>query len=239
MNQLSNEQAFDFSTIGAYTTGEIKETAFARVLLVGPPKAGKTTSLLTAPKPLLINCDGPNAAKGAAHHSGCANDVPILDAFSIQSWKLAVSNARKAVAAGAVKTVIVDTVTLLADNILDELKAKKFEGFLLWNEFDSVIRIQLKQLLSLDAHVFLVFHMDASHEDGAGILPLFPGSGKRKIAGMVDDWLLFDMVPNRNPQRQFILAPQDNWTGSCRNINRSQVCAATVPALFEALGIVA
>lgn len=230
---------FDFAALGAYTTGEIKGSAFARILLVGPPKSGKTVACMTAPKPLLINCDGPNAALSAANYSGAAPNTPILDAFSIQSWKAAVSSAKKAVAAGAVKTVIVDTVTLLADNVLDELKAKKFDGFLLWNEFDTAIRIQLKQLLALDAHVFLIFHMDSGHEDGAGILPLFPGSGKRKIAGMVDSWVLFDLVPNRVPQRQFVLSPQDNWHGSCRNMNRADVCAATIPALFESLGIAA
>jgi hypothetical protein len=232
-------EKFDFASIGAYTTAEIKESAFGRFLIVGPPKSGKTSALLTAPKPLLINCDGPNAALGAAHQAKCPDDTPILDAYSIQSWKLAVQAAKKVVAAGVCKTIIVDTVTLLADNILDELKAKKFDGFLLWNEFDSIIRIQLKQLLSLDAHVFLVSHIDSGHEEGAGIMPLFPGSGKRKIAGMVDNWVLMDLMPTRVPQRQFVLSPQENWHGSCRNLNRANVCPATVPDLFAALGIAA
>lgn len=237
--QLASKPAFDFSTIGAYTAGEIKETAFARVLLVGPPKAGKTTALLTAPKPFVINCDGQNAMLGAVYHSGAEDSVPILDVYSIQTWKSAVQAAKKVVAAGACKTIIVDTITLLADNVLDELKAKKFDGFTLWNEFDSVMRIQLKQLLALDAHVFLVSHVDGGHDDAEGIMPLYPGSGKRKIAGLVDNWVLMDILPGRKPMRQFVLSPQPGWHGSCRNINRTDTCEATVPALFQALGIVA
>lgn len=227
---------FNLADLGCYTAAEIAESAKARVLLVGPPKAGKTSALCTAPKPLLINCDGPNAAKGAANI--VQQDFSVIDVSSIATWKKAVDIACKAVAAKAVESIIVDTLTLLADNVLDQLKIQGFVGFDTWNEMDLVIRGTLKRLLALDAHVFLSCHMHSTHDGGEGIIPLYPGQGKNKIAGMVDDWLLMDCVPGRKPERQFILSPQGaSWKGDCRSWKRADVCEATIPALFEALGI--
>lgn len=227
--------AFSLADLGCYTAAEIAESARARVLIVGPPKCGKTAALVTAPKMLLINCDGPNAAKGAANVVD--QEFSVIDVQSIASWKRAVDIAKKAVAAKVVESIAVDTLTLLADNVLDQLKTQGFQGFDLWNELDSVIRGTLKQLLQLDAHIFLTCHMHASYEGGAGILPLYPGQGKNKIAGMVDDWLLMDCVVGRKPERQFILSPQSDWGGNCRSWKRQDTCEATVPALFAALGI--
>lgn len=224
----------DLDAMNIYTADGLAADAYARVLLLGAPKAGKSVALASAPTPYIINCDGANALRGAVNQE---KKFYAIDVHSSSGFTKAVSNAEKLVKAGLVKSVVVDTITLLADTVLDDLKVKGFAGFDLWNEFDAAIRIPLKQLLKLEAHVFASAHIDGGADEKAGILPLFPGSGKRKIAGMFSEWIYIDYQPGRKPERQFILTGQDNWHGGCRNFKRIEVCDATVSALFNALGI--
>ena len=196
-------QAIDLKALGIYTGAEVKTAAKARVLIVAPPKIGKTCALATAPKPFIINCDGKDATVGATNIIGPG--YMGFDVTTIKTWNAAIEAAKKVVAAGAAESVCIDTLTLLGDNILDQLKARGSKEFTLWNEFDTEVRLGIKELLKLDAHILATAHMYYSHEDGAGVLPAFPGQGKNKIPGMFHEWILMTCDPLKNPMRQFVL----------------------------------
>jgi hypothetical protein len=67
---------------------------------------------------------------------------------------------------------------------------------------------------------------------------LIAGSAKTVIPALLDDWILFDFVPNRKPHdRMFQIGPQGKWASGGRNVTRSCQVPATVPAMFAELGI--
>jgi hypothetical protein len=132
------------------------------------------------------------------------------------------------------ETVIVDTVTLLQDKLIREC-AMTLEGRELWAEVLDQLTDGLSNIMALDAHVFFVAHMVGDSEEG--IMPMLKGAAKQWVPANVDEWVLLDVDAQRTPQRQFLLGPQRNWNKSGRNVSRSFAVAATVPALFEELGI--
>jgi hypothetical protein len=222
--------------LGVYTNDDIQQSAYARVLVLGPAKGGKTTCLaLSAPSPLIINCDGPNATKGAANQGA---KFLSIDASNRKSWNHAIKVAQQLVESGRVKTVIVDTISLLADFLHDDI-ATTLSGFDLWRELEEQLMLKgLKKLFNLEAHLFITAHMAPTHESIAGVLPVLKGSSKTRIPAFVDDWVMLDVKPGLTPhERMFLLGAQENWSASGRNIKRTCAVAATVPALFEELGI--
>ena len=211
------------------------ENDFARVLVLGPPKVGKTTCIVgTAPRPLVINCDGRSATKGARLQGA---EFHVVDAVNRATWVKAVKTACTAVREGLVRTVVVDTITLLADNIVDDASVT-LSGFDMWNDVKAKLVGGLKQLMQLDAHVFVIGHMTAGHDTEPGIMPMIGGQAKTLIPALIDDWVLLDFLEGRKPhERQFLLGPQGKWTSGGRNIKRSCQVEATVPALLAELGI--
>lgn len=226
----------DLKSLGVYTHKEVADSSYARIMLLGAPKIGKTTCLTTtSPKPLVINCDTGSALKGPQNQGG---EFLAVNALTYGGWKKAQATAAKLVTAGLAETIIVDTITMLADTLLDALKAEEFSGFDLWNEFDAEFRGGLKSLCDLKAHVFLVAHLTPQYsdkeDDSAGIVPLIPGQGKVKIAGMVDDCIL---MIKEGKKRSFVLGHQKSWNYEGRNMVRDEVIEADVEIMFEKLGI--
>jgi hypothetical protein len=232
----SDEHAALLEQLGVYTNDDIAQSAYARVLLLGPQKGGKTTCVSkTAPSPLIINCDGPNATKGAANHGAKFMSV---DASNRKSWGHAVKVAQQLVGARRVRTVIVDTISLLSYFLQKDIETT-LSGFDLWTELEQQLMAKgLLKLCQLEAHLFVVAHMTPVHESAAGILPVVKGSAKSTLPGFLDDWVMLDVKPGRTPhERMFLLGAQENWSASGRNIKRTCAVEATVPALFEELGI--
>jgi len=216
----------------------VQANAFARVLLLGPPKSGKTSSvLLTAPRPILhINCDySVSAAKGAARLGAEFQTVFVT---SRASWFGAIRGAIKAAEAGEFRTIAVDPISVFGDTALTELKAANYEGWALWGALEDTIVGGCKLLLAAPAHVFLISHMTAGGEETAGILPAIGGRTKLKLPSVVDDWVVLDLEPERKPhERQFLIGPQKYWSGACRNAQRTCSIPADIGVLLSELGI--
>lgn len=223
----------EMAKAGIRTQEDAKSKGKASILIVGRPKVGKSTCLATtAPAPFFLNCDGKAALVGAAAEGG---KYMAKDVTNLQTWKEGIDLAEKLVKAGDAQSVVVDSVSLLYDTLVESLEAGR-DGYELWGEVLKVGIRGIKRLAKLDAHLFLVAHLN---KDGPeGIVPMIPGKSREKIGGLVNDWVLFDYQHGRKPhERLFLVGPQEGWNASGRNARRSCEVEATVPALFAELGI--
>lgn len=219
---------------GFEASDTLKSEAFARILLLGAMKIGKSTVCLeTAPGPVLnLNCDGIGASQFAAKRGARFGEALVT---SIATWDTYTKAAAQAAADGNARTIIVDTVTLLADTILGELDMRNLDGFEKWNALEEKLKLGLRRLLAAPAHVIFIAHMDPRDDEIAGICPLIPGKVKVWLPSKVADWVLFNI--NEAGERHFVLGQHDRWKHGGRNVKKPTVVEAHVESLLEELGI--
>jgi len=242
--EVRTPPAVDLASLGITTGAEAQKDAYARILVLANYKVGKTTAIATtAPKPLIINCDGLGATTGAQHiNSQFEDEVEFLvkDCNSSMQWAASVEAAYKLAEAGIIKTVAVDTATFLLASLKVEAENKKFAGFDLWNEVDSTFSKPWRKLLKIPAHLIVTTHITPGYEGEAGIAPSIQGSAKTKIPGAMHDIVLMDCVADRKPhERVFYVGPQGaKWSSTgCRNTKKSAIIEADFLKLFKELGI--
>jgi len=230
-----------------YSADEAQKNAFARVLLLGPPKCGKTVACsTTSPRPVdVINCDGKYAiAPVPLYGKFESGDFEAMNVRCNAEWQAACREEHARACKGEVRTIVVDSLTLLADSILDEARQARpgakldFDGWSLYA--DAVMghegRSGLRLLLDAPAHLIITAHMAPVGDYVAGILPAIPGRViPNKLPGLIDDWILFECTTSG--ERRFVLGPQDNWNHSGRNIRKVTKIAADVNLLLKELGI--
>lgn len=229
----------DLTKYGAHTSDDVQSSSYARILVLGGMKIGKTTALLTtSPRPGIINCDADDATKFAAKTGA---KFLQWNAYTKSQWAKGVHAASMAVGDGVINTVIVDSMTLLGNNIVDELGVLHGEDKRgLYGDLIKVLMAGVKKLCKLQAHIFFVAHLSPDHDEVAGIVPLIGGQTKVLLPAFVSDWVLFRCDPEASDPalvRQFVLGAQGKWSASGRNIKRPNVIPATVPELFAELGI--
>lgn len=241
---MTEPTKLDLKALGIMTTAEIQDDEFARVLLLGLPKTGKTTMVVsTAPGPVLhINCDGRTASAYARNHKGA---TPLeISVTSPETWKKGVENACKLACAGGCRTIALDSVSLLADMLVDKLGIKH-TGHELWREVQALLVNGIRKLATVPAHLFVIAHYAPPQKDDepstAGVLPLIGGASKHKIPALLNDWVMFDAVPPKppatEPERRLLVGPQKFWSSSGRNARRSVALPADACALLDELKI--
>jgi hypothetical protein len=225
----------DLSSLGITTYTSESPCKYARALILGPSKTGKSTALATAPKPLFLNADGVSSLKGAlgVHPGVVLGELPFRTRADVQKG---MKQTKDAVKAGLVESVIFDSLTVFAWRLLEELEhgSAKLEGFDLWREYRRYLEKTVLDLCELNAHVFLVGHITPGEETAVGELPGISGSAKTRIPAVIDDWVGFTFDP-KTGNRQFLLGPQKDWSYGARSVTESVKVPATVPDLLKAM----
>lgn len=215
-----------------YTDTELQESAYARVLLTGDRKVGKTTSVLTtAPGPIaVLNADGQGAPMAAKRHG--AKDLLILDVDSCELWLKGCRAAKDLAAAGKVKTIVIDTVTLLVNNVISVEMGRKFSGFDIWRETLQCFLAGFGTLRQAQAHLFVLGHYDL--QDGQLTLD---GKLKKDVPALIHDIVHLDFNPKRDPDRAFHIGPSASGLSGGRNCDENKIIPANVGELLKELGI--
>lgn len=223
--------------LDVYNEADVHSDAWGRVLILGDAKAGKTTCVaLTAPRPILfINCDGDKSAlTGAAHLGARFRAVDVIDE---RTWSRAIDFALDEAKHERVATIVVDTLTLLADSLVDSLR-QHMSGHDLWRKFLETMTGGIRDLKTARAHLVVIAHAAASGNELVGLLPAVPGKSASRIPAMLADWVWLDLDMKTKPlMRSFLVGPQKSWSHGCRNARRTATIDADVSLLFEELGI--
>lgn len=188
---------------------------------------------------MIINCDGRDAVIGAAAQMNeeQLDSTLIANARTITQWDEARREALKLSKEGKVRSVLVDTASLLSDTVVSELKVT-LDGFKLWDEAKNIIYGGIDELAeNLQAHLFVNCHIDALSGDDApaGILPMIAGSSKRWIPAAMSDIVYLDA--GTDGSRKFLLGPQKFWPFQGRNMKRTMAIGADVRIMLKEFGI--
>lgn len=215
-----------------YDETQLAEGAYARVLLTGDPKTGKTTSVLcTAPGPIaVLNCDGPGAPMAAKRHG--AKDLKILDVDCADRWLKGVDASIKLAKAGEVRTVVVDTITHLVNVVLELEMSRRYQGFDIWkNVYNKTIDGLAALKDELDAHLVVCSHFSVKD----GVIPL-DGKMKSVLPGFTHDIIHLDYSDKNDPPRQYIMGPSASGLAGSRRIDKGMMIPADFSQALEILG---
>ena len=198
-----------------------------RMLLVGAAKSGKTTSAVkTCPGPVYVmNTDGKGALDPVVALGG---EFTADDVTSVGSFMTALSYLRRDLK--FFETVVFDNITGFSDMVLTEVRNEvgRDDPRVIYPEYSRRLMGCINALLTLPRHLVIIGHAEPGEKDtpgGFGHILALAGSAKTKISMIMQDWVWMhvEMGPvgeNGRPKvlRQFLLAPEGNWTKGVRSI---------------------
>jgi hypothetical protein len=223
-------------------SAEVKKDAFARILVLGAPKAGKTYCLATTlPQPFIINCDPNGSTQGPAADGADFTQMNVTNPGGVgarKQWAAAQAAAAQMVKAGHTSHVVLDTASLLADNLLEDIMVTQNDKRAAYGELLEAFMVGIKRLSELPAHLWVVAHLDPSKDTISGVLPLIAGQSSRRLGAMMADWVCFEQDLERSQWggRAFLVGPQKSWTGNGRNMRRTCVVEPNAVELLKELG---
>ncbi len=161
-----------------YMKQEKYVTAQRRVLLMGPPKWGKTWSALTAPNPIVADFD-----RGLAGYPNEVYTIPFYDTKWVMNTfkiKWSAESFLKWLQTDALQldkdqTVIVDSLSTLSDALTVELDAKtpltrqgEKDSFWFWRAWSQWLCDMCNAFTRLQANVILITHEQEIRDSETG-----------------------------------------------------------------------
>ena len=233
------------------TVDDLEKESYLRLLLMGPPKAGKSSACVaTSPgRVAILLCEGDSALLGPARHSPNKQHFGfwrVRDWDSMQKALLEVSDEIKR---GEIKTVVVDPLSDFAMKLEEQcLNATKNDqgqpdGRRAYPEYNNRLRHLFDQLFRLKAHLIVITHyMETGGElignqlekTGAGIVPLLAGKARALVAAKFNDVVWMEI---RNKQRVFVTGPEGAWGPGCRSAEGTQIIPADIGGLLKLFGL--
>lgn len=226
---------------------EVTKAPYLRMLILGAPKIGKTTTtLMTCEKPAyVINCDDESALLPAARKTKEFVYDNVVSGDILQKLESAIGEARKGVKEGRYKTIVLDTITVLSRRMVDQLAAatdtgKGPDGRRYWPEHEKRLVGAVERLFLLKAHVIVLAHyIDVGGEAiegqmakiGPGIAPLIGGKAKATIPALFGDVVFFEL--SRDKGRVFLCSIKGCWGPGTRSLDGVTQIPADVMGFYR------
>jgi hypothetical protein len=180
------------------------------LLLIGPPKAGKTSLALAFPKPAILDCD--NNLTGPMRRAGNVDfffenpnwdDKTSAEVPYDQRWQRSCDFMKEAIASKEVETIVVDGLSALAQYLQDHIiKAAGSDASKLkiagvpvmqqsfWTPFRNWMAQFIMAARSCGKHFIVTCHETALQNENGGVVgyrPLISGQLQHNIAGFFSD----------------------------------------------------
>lgn len=228
----------------------IEREPYDRVLFLGDPHIGKSTSIIGSAA----------SAFGMGYVLNCGKKTGLLDAARRSSkfkWDLirdeagmeeGLKEARRGSKDGIYKWVAVDDYNLYASwlevALEDQTRNKDGEsdGRRFWREYRKRLVNILIRCFDFRAHFYLISHYietgdglikGQTEKTGFGVAPLYAGGARKEIPGMFGDVIF--MAPNsKDPaRRSFYINPVGVYGPSCLSAPGTREIDADVGKLHE------
>jgi AAA domain len=224
--------------------GSSTRKRFLRMLILGPAKVGKSVAAVcTSPGPVyVINCDNEDALDPAERRTKNFSSNLV---YSPDDMEAALKVARKQVADGKAKTIVVDTLSNYAARLEEACllasgggNMEKADGRRAYQNYEARLRNTVERLFKLEAHVIVCSHyleipgkLDTQMEKfGDGIAPLLAGKARGTIPGLFND-VVFLFV--RKGVRYFGTAPTGAFGVGCRTLDGYEEVPANVEEFWK------
>ena len=208
---------------------DLPSSDFLKMLVLGPPRIGKTRLLATAPMPAYVICSDDESKLDSAtrvtkdfeYDPVNSTDGPRL----LGQMESALKCATAGIAAGKYKSIFWDTLSSFADYLITaELAASvspktgEENPMVAYPSFERRIRNYVGRFLQLKAHtVVLCHHFNESKaldgqlaKEGDGIVPGIPGKARTKIGGMFRDVVYLQKGPG-SEDRVLVCSMKGVW----------------------------
>ena len=229
----------------------LEREAFDRVLFLGNPHIGKSTSIVGSAAEAFgvgyaINCGKKTGLADAARRNTKFKWDTIRDEKQMED---AVKEARRGAREGDYKWVCLDDYNLYASwlecALEDETRNAKGEadGRRFWREYRKRLVNILVRMFDVKAHVYVISHYmetggglieGQTEKTGQGVAPLFAGAARKEIPGMFSDVVLMDVASKDPAGRSFFINPVGVYGPSCLSAPGTHEIKADVGELHEA-----
>jgi AAA domain len=236
---------------------------FLRLLVMAPPKVGKTSAvLMTSPRPIyVINSDGPDALDPATELCLERKLSLKFKQSIVQSdakMDAAIGTARELVKKEGTKTIVWDTMTNYSKFILEQCKKATLtkqgaeDGRKFWPLYHSKMEAVIDRLFSIDAHVVVISHYEENSSDqdldeekkgtpkfGEGIVPMLGGKSRKRIGGMFPDVVFVEkksakeIKESGSEDRVFVTDMEGVWGPGCRSLPGVKSTPADIGAFLK------
>jgi hypothetical protein len=228
----------------------VRRSPYAFVLVLGPPKVGKTTTCVgSAPGPVyVINCEREDDLVPAKE---VTDDFLHNEVTSIREFDQAFAIAQQLIKEKRIKTVVLDTLSAFSETLSEECLRASIgssglpDGRKAWPEYLKRLSNVVARLyrLSLSCHVIVVSHFQdfTTTEDldgqgkkipkvGDGIVPLLYGRARQVIGAMFNNVVFLDSTKG---ERMFLTSIEGVWGIGCRYIKGVEKIPADIKVLLE------
>lgn len=230
-------------------SSELSAQEYMRLLILGPPKVGKTyTTLLTCHKPAVVICTDGIASLGPASRAGKFDyeNVDALDHRLPNQMEGALRNITAGVKEGRYKTVILDTLSTYARHlasICEDATRKSpdgpSDGRRFWPDYTKKLLSVIDRLVLLPAHVIVLSHHQhvggaidgQTPKSGPGIVPGIPGSPRESVPAVMNDVVFFEKRPNGD--RVFVTSMSGVFGPGCRSLQGVEEIPADIREFWK------
>jgi hypothetical protein len=230
----------------------IEREAYDRVLVLGDPHVGKSSSVVASAAEAfgmgyVINCGKKQGLADAARRCPKFKWDTVRDEAQMET---ALREARGGAKKGAYKWITVDDFNLYASWLEEALEDKtrndkgEADGRRFWREYRRRLVNILIRLFDTKAHVYVITHfiktggglIDGQTEKvGVGVAPLFAGAARKEIPGMFADIVFMSIDDRKGEQgkRVFHVNPAGVYGPSCLSSPGTKIIPADVGMLHD------
>jgi len=204
-------------------SSSLEGALYLRSLFLGPPKEGKTTTLIKSACESLglgyvIECSSKEHLRTAqAETVGKPWQFDVVK--SQEDFDTAIKTARGGAKEGKYKWVLVDDFNVFADRLEVKLHEQFKAGYVAFQQLGMILQNNTLRLLDIpECHVMFTMHlMEVSEaviegqvpKKGKGLVPCLTGKSRNVIPGHMNQVILFQK--NRNGERVFAVNPEGVW----------------------------
>jgi hypothetical protein len=234
---------------------EIESFDWLRLLVIGPPKVGKTTACVgTAPRPVYVLLSDDKAALKPATQKHTEFTYDLVNASDgaklVAQWEAAFREAKRGAEAGEYKTIVWDTITsfarlLIEAELLASNKGNGPNGREAYPAYGRRLRSMVGRLINIPAHVIVTaqdFPVSAEMEGqvkkrGPGILPNVEGSVRGELGSFFQDVVYLERdVVGGVESRSFVCSMAGVFGAGSRNLPGVEKIPADVTAMWKMMG---